>query len=124
VRLGAKIGEAYQVADDIQDATATPEELGKPCGVDAALERPSAVAELGLDGATREAPVALVEEGRGGAPCPGRDEMQEWCASRPSVSYPGLRCRWRPDWQPRVRLPGSRLAGLLPALRERFLSLA
>jgi geranylgeranyl diphosphate synthase type II len=75
--LGAKIGEAYQVADDIQDATATADELGKPCGVDAALERPSAVTELGLDAATRRLR-QLVEEGMEAVPpCPGRDELQE-----------------------------------------------
>lgn len=75
--LGAKIGEAYQVADDIQDATATPEEIGKPCGVDAALDRPSAVSELGLDGATRRLR-QLVEEGVDAVPpCPGRGELQQ-----------------------------------------------
>jgi geranylgeranyl diphosphate synthase type II len=75
--LGAKIGEAYQVADDIQDATATPEELGKPCGVDAALERPSAVTELGLDGSVKRLR-ALVDEGvEAVPPCAGRDEMRE-----------------------------------------------
>lgn len=50
--LGARLGEAYQVADDILDATANPDELGKPVGQDAAHGRPSAVLELGLDGAT------------------------------------------------------------------------
>lgn len=75
--LGAKIGEAYQVADDIQDATATPEELGKPCGVDAALERPSAVSELGLEGSVKRLR-ALVDEGvEAVPPCAGRDEMRE-----------------------------------------------
>lgn len=75
--LGAKIGEAYQVADDIQDATATPEEIGKPCGVDAALDRPSAVSELGLEGATQRLR-QLVEEGVDAVPpCPGRGELQQ-----------------------------------------------
>jgi len=48
--LGEKIGEAFQVADDIRDVTATAAELGKPSGRDAALSRPSAVHELGLEG--------------------------------------------------------------------------
>jgi geranylgeranyl diphosphate synthase type II len=75
--LGAKIGEAYQVADDIQDATSTAEQLGKPCGVDAALERPSAVSELGLEGATRRLR-ELVEEGVAAVPpCAGRAELQQ-----------------------------------------------
>lgn len=49
--LGEKIGEAYQVADDILDVTGTATEIGKPVGRDAALGRPSVVAQLGLDGA-------------------------------------------------------------------------
>ena len=50
-RLGERLGEAYQVADDLRDAASDPEELGKPVGRDAALGRPSAVLQLGLDGA-------------------------------------------------------------------------
>lgn len=49
--LGDRLGEAYQVADDIRDVASTTAELGKPTGRDAALGRPSAVAELGLSGA-------------------------------------------------------------------------
>jgi geranylgeranyl diphosphate synthase type II len=49
--VGEKLGEAYQVADDIRDAAADEEEIGKPVGRDLALGRPSAVTELGLDGA-------------------------------------------------------------------------
>jgi geranylgeranyl diphosphate synthase type II len=50
-RLGEKIGEAYQVADDIRDAASDEEEAGKPVGKDAALGRPSAVTSYGLTGA-------------------------------------------------------------------------
>jgi geranylgeranyl diphosphate synthase type II len=49
--LGSWLGEAFQVADDILDATANPEAVGKPVGKDVALGRPSAVREFGLDGA-------------------------------------------------------------------------
>jgi len=49
--VGEKLGEAYQVADDIRDAAADEDEIGKPVGRDLVLGRPSAVAELGLDGA-------------------------------------------------------------------------
>lgn len=49
--VGEKLGEAYQVADDIRDAASDEEEIGKPIGRDLALGRPSAVIELGLDGA-------------------------------------------------------------------------
>ena len=60
-RLGYLLGEAYQVADDIQDVTADPEKLGKPTGRDAALDRPSAARELGLEAAMQRLD-QLVEE--------------------------------------------------------------
>lgn len=49
--LGANLGEAYQVADDIRDVISDPALLGKPVGQDLLLGRPSAAQELGLDGA-------------------------------------------------------------------------
>ena len=49
--LGAFLGEAYQVADDIRDVASDPTSLGKPTGQDVALCRPSAARELGLEGA-------------------------------------------------------------------------
>ncbi|MEO0436363.1 MAG: polyprenyl synthetase family protein [Pseudomonadota bacterium] len=77
VALGHKIGEAYQVADDIQDATATTAEIGKPIGVDDALARPNIVRERGLEGAIHRLR-ELVEEGVAAVPeCPGRSELQE-----------------------------------------------
>ncbi|QIE42570.1 polyprenyl synthetase family protein [Meridianimarinicoccus aquatilis] len=51
--LGACIGEAFQVADDLRDALYDAETLGKPAGQDALHARPSAVAEYGVDGAIR-----------------------------------------------------------------------
>ncbi|MFK8029547.1 MAG: polyprenyl synthetase family protein [Gammaproteobacteria bacterium] len=48
-QLGQGIGEAYQVADDILDVTANPEEIGKPVGRDAARLNPNSVLELGMD---------------------------------------------------------------------------
>ncbi len=51
--LGARIGEAFQVADDLRDALYDAETLGKPVGQDAIHARPSAVAELGVQGAIR-----------------------------------------------------------------------
>jgi geranylgeranyl diphosphate synthase type II len=75
VNLGACIGEAFQVADDIKDATGDAEVLGKPVGIDAKLGRPNAVQELGLDGATDRLK-ALLEEGLESVPhCTGRDNL-------------------------------------------------
>jgi geranylgeranyl diphosphate synthase type II len=70
--LGDRLGEAYQVADDLRDAVEDEVTLGKPVGRDAALGRPSAVAEFGLEGAVRrlralsEAAVAAIPA------CPGQ----------------------------------------------------
>lgn len=47
-QLGEKLGEAYQVADDLRDAAGDDEELGKPVARDAALGRPSAALEFGI----------------------------------------------------------------------------
>ncbi len=49
--LGDRLGEAYQVADDIRDVAETADATGKPAGQDAAHGRPSTARELGLDGA-------------------------------------------------------------------------
>ena len=49
--LGARIGEAFQVADDLRDALYDEVELGKPVGQDEIHNRPNAVTELGVDGA-------------------------------------------------------------------------
>ncbi|NCO20681.1 MAG: polyprenyl synthetase family protein [Rhodobacterales bacterium] len=51
--LGARIGEAFQVADDLRDALYDAETLGKPVGQDDLHGRPNAVAELGVQGAIR-----------------------------------------------------------------------
>lgn len=74
--LGERIGEAYQVADDIQDAVADPATLGKPCRQDATLHRPSAVAELGVEGAASRLR-QLIEQTLESIPaCAGRDQLQ------------------------------------------------
>jgi geranylgeranyl diphosphate synthase type II len=51
--LGARIGEAFQVADDLRDALYDEATLGKPAMQDAVHARPNAVTELGLQGAIR-----------------------------------------------------------------------
>ena len=51
--LGSRLGEAYQVSDDLRDAYGRPELLGKPVGQDAVNARPSAVHELGIAGAVQ-----------------------------------------------------------------------
>lgn len=52
--LGERLGQTYQVADDIRDVVLDAEVLGKPGGQDVALDRPSYARTLGLDGAMAE----------------------------------------------------------------------
>ena len=49
--FGLRLGEAYQVADDLLDVIADPVALGKQVGQDLALQRPSATRSLGVAGA-------------------------------------------------------------------------
>jgi geranylgeranyl diphosphate synthase type II len=75
--LGAQLGEAYQVADDIRDVASTAEELGKPIGQDEENDRPSAVRQFGVDGAKArlenlvDAAVESIPE------CPGQDALRK-----------------------------------------------
>jgi len=87
-RLGLKIGEAYQVADDIHDAASNPAQIGKPAGRDAALDRPSAARQLGL-------PVAvdrfgqLVDEAVESIPgCPGASALKSHMLAEAKLFLP------------------------------------
>ncbi|GLQ36549.1 geranylgeranyl pyrophosphate synthase [Rhizobium albus] len=74
--LGYRLGEAFQVADDIRDVCATQEEVGKPIGKDDALGRPNAVKALGLKGAVRRL-ASLIDETIEAVPdCPGREALR------------------------------------------------
>jgi geranylgeranyl pyrophosphate synthase len=54
-QFGEEIGLAFQVADDVLDVTGTSEQLGKTAGRDAALQKSTYVALLGVEGARDEA---------------------------------------------------------------------
>ncbi len=53
--FGREIGLAFQVADDVLDATATTAQLGKTAGRDASLGKSTYVRFLGVEGARAEA---------------------------------------------------------------------
>ena len=48
--LGANMGAAYQLADDLMDAAGEAKESGKPVGQDSQNDRPNAVNILGIQG--------------------------------------------------------------------------
>lgn len=74
--FGRRLGEAYQVADDIRDVSSSAQEIGKPVGRDAALGRPSSVGHLGIRGAMDHLET-LVEGALQAVPqCPGAAELK------------------------------------------------
>lgn len=74
--LGARLGEAYQIADDIRDVACDTAQLGKPCGRDEALGRPSAARQFGLPIAVRQFK-DLVQGAIDAIPsCPGATELR------------------------------------------------
>jgi geranylgeranyl diphosphate synthase type II len=86
--LGAKLGEAYQVADDLRDVLCDAEELGKPIGQDAIRLRPNAAAELGVAGAK-----AYLEELVKGAvdsvpACPGAADLRMLIKAQTEMFFP------------------------------------
>ncbi len=78
--LGQRMGEAYQVADDILDLTADAEEIGKPVGRDAALKRPNAALEYGMSAAEAHLKAFVAEAIAAIPPCPGEHRLRELIA--------------------------------------------
>ena len=86
--LGAKLGEAYQVADDLRDILCNAEELGKPIGQDAARLRPNAAAQLGVGGAKARLE-ELVRDAVESIPfCPGQHELRQLIKAQTSQFLP------------------------------------
>ncbi len=76
--FGERIGEAYQVADDILDVSGDAASLGKPTGRDAALGRPNAAHDLGVGG-SRALLEQLLQEALTEMPaCRRPDEIRSW----------------------------------------------
>lgn len=74
--LGERLGESFQIADDVLDACAKAEAIGKPVGRDAALGRPNAVAQLGLRGAIAHFDELVAEAIQSVPVCPGQDALR------------------------------------------------
>jgi geranylgeranyl diphosphate synthase type II len=75
--LGERLGEAYQIADDIRDVMGQADLLGKPVGQDAQHARPNAIANLGLGGAISYFE-SLIQAAADSVPeCASRQAMRE-----------------------------------------------
>ena len=75
--LGARIGEAFQVADDLRDVIYSEDQLGKPAGQDNLHTRPNAVSELGLEGAKRRLKDILAGAISSIPSCPGEAQLAQ-----------------------------------------------
>lgn len=75
--LGARIGEAFQVADDLRDALYDSGTLGKPVGQDDLHGRPNAVTVLGVDGAQSRLRDILSGAISSIPSCPGEAQLAE-----------------------------------------------
>jgi geranylgeranyl diphosphate synthase type II len=74
--LGERIGEAYQIADDIRDVVASEDDIGKPTGRDQALDRPNAVNRLGIGTAVERLEDLVRSAIEVIPPCPGAADLR------------------------------------------------
>jgi len=92
--LGGRIGEAFQVADDLRDALCDEDELGKPAGQDDLHGRPNAVAQLGVSGAVRRLDDILAGAIASIPGCPGEAALAQMVRAYASKLVPaGVRAR-------------------------------
>ena len=99
--LGARIGEAFQVADDLRDALYDEEALGKPVGQDDLHGRPNAVTELGIEGAIQRMRDILSGAISSIPKCPGEAMLAKLVTAQAEVLTP---IKWRAAQQ---RIPGE-----------------
>ncbi len=86
--LGSRIGEAFQVADDIRDAIECSNELGKPVQQDKVNNRPSAVRELGVEGAITKLQDILSGAISSIPSCPGEAALCEIVRKQAAILTP------------------------------------
>lgn len=91
--LGARIGEAFQVADDLRDALYDSETLGKPVGQDDLHGRPNAVTVLGVDGAQSRLRDILSGAISSIPSCPGEAQLAEMVRMQAERLTPVLQAR-------------------------------
>ena len=94
--LGARIGEAFQVADDLRDALYDEETLGKPVGQDDLHGRPNAVTEYGIQGAITHMREILTGAIASIPKCPGEAMLAKLVTKQAEVLTP---IKWRAGQQ-------------------------
>ncbi|NNE53066.1 MAG: polyprenyl synthetase family protein [Sulfitobacter sp.] len=94
--LGARIGEAFQVADDLRDALYDEGTLGKPVGQDDLHGRPNAVTEFGVDGAIAHMREILTGAIASIPKCPGEAMLAKLVRAQAEVLTP---IKWRAQQQ-------------------------
>ncbi|WP_298360845.1 polyprenyl synthetase family protein [uncultured Litoreibacter sp.] len=92
--LGACIGEAFQVADDLRDALYDEDTLGKPVGQDDLHGRPNAVTELGIEGAIERMRDILSGAISSIPRCPGEAMLAKMVTAQAEALTP---LKWRAD---------------------------
>lgn len=93
--LGALIGEAFQVADDLRDALLDDKTLGKPAGQDDLHGRPNAVAQLGVKGAMDRLSDILAGAIASIPSCPGEAALAEMVRLKAQAITPKVSARNR-----------------------------
>jgi geranylgeranyl diphosphate synthase type II len=86
--LGDKLGEAYQVADDLRDVLCDSDELGKPIGQDAVRLRPNAAAQLGVGGAKARLEELVRAAVESIPDCPGATELRALIKAQTALFFP------------------------------------
>ena len=87
-QLGEKLGEAYQVADDLRDVLCDADELGKPIGQDAMRLRPNAAAQLGVGGAKSYLEGLVTAAAQSIPDCPGSAELRKQIEAQTVLFFP------------------------------------
>lgn len=93
--LGALIGEAFQVADDLRDVLLDADALGKPVGQDVLHGRPNAVRELGIDGAFARYDAILAAAIASIPSCPGEAMLAQMVKLQAAQIVPRTPARFR-----------------------------
>ena len=86
--FAARLGEAYQVADDLRDTLDDESSLGKPAGQDMVHDRPNACMTLGIEGALERLRTLLDQAVEAMPSCPDPARVTTWVEAFGARLYP------------------------------------